>query len=48
MTVRELIEILSKMPQDAVIKVKHDLVGDEHFVEKVELKNDFVWIKEIY
>lgn len=48
MTVEELIELLSKMPKDAIVILKHDLIGSEHFVESIELKDDNrVWIREI-
>jgi hypothetical protein len=40
MTVEELSEMLSKMPQDATVRIKHELIGDEHFAERIELKQD--------
>ena len=47
MTVKELIEILEKMPEDAIVMIKHNLVGREQFVENVELDNNGkVWIKD--
>ena len=47
MTVEELSEMLSKMPQDAIVRIKHELIGDEHYAERIELKQDgCVWIHE--
>ena len=49
MTAKELTEILSEMPEDAIVRIKHELCGDEQFVERVELKPDgCVWIYETY
>ena len=48
MTVKELTEMLSDMPQDATVRIKHDLVGNEQYVERIEFKQDgCVWIYEI-
>ena len=48
MTVKELIEVLEDMPKDAEVRLKHDLVGNEQYAEKVELdKYGRVWIREI-
>ena len=48
MTVKELIETLEEMPEDAIVMIKHDLIGSEQYAEKVEL-DDYgrVWIREI-
>ena len=47
MTVKELIEILEEMPEDAIVMIKHDLVGREQLAENVELDNNGkVWIKD--
>ena len=48
MTVKEMIEKLSEMPKDAIVRVKHELVGDEHYAESIELdKLGQVWIHEL-
>ena len=36
MTVQELIDYLEKMPKDALIILRHDLVGNEHEAVSVE------------
>ena len=36
MNVYELIEILYRLPEDAVVMVHHELVGDKHDVQRVE------------
>lgn len=47
MTVERLIEILKTMPQDAQVRIIHELCGDEHWIEEVELKKDGdVWLHE--
>ena len=48
MTVKELIEVLENLPEDAEVRLKHELVGSEHYAEKVELDEyGRVWIREI-
>lgn len=47
MTVKELMEALSEMPEDAIVRITHELCGDEQFAERIELKQDgCVWIHE--
>ena len=56
MTVRELKEILDEFPEDALVMVKHELIGDEHYVEDVTYKerdyhdetHGVVWIREMF
>ena len=48
MTVKELKELLDEMPEDAIVRIRHKLVGDEQYAEKVMLdKCGNVWIEEI-
>ena len=47
MTVKELIEQLSEMPEDSTVRIRHELVSDEQYAERIELKPDgCVWIHE--
>jgi len=47
MTVRELKELLDEMPEDATVRIKHQLIGDEQYAEKITLdKYGNVWIEE--
>ena len=36
MTVKELMELIADMPSDAIVVLKHELVGDEHTAEALE------------
>lgn len=36
MNVCDLIEILYRLPEDAVVMVHHELMGDKHEVQRVE------------
>lgn len=47
MTVRELIDLLVKMPEDAPVMIHHDLVGDEHETVSVVYDGSTVTIREI-
>lgn len=40
MTVRELREKLEGLPDDTVVMLKHELVGDENYAETVNYKKD--------
>lgn len=48
MTVEELKEQLADVPNDADVRIKHELVGYEHSVESVKYdkKWNVVWIRE--
>ena len=47
MNVKELIEALSEMPEDATVRIIHELCGNEQFAERIEFKQDgCVWIHE--
>ena len=56
MTVQELREKLTDMPDDAIVMLRHALVGDEHQAETVIYKEDdyhdkrhgVVWIMDCY
>lgn len=55
MTVLELKEKLDGLPDDALVMVKHQLIGNEHCIESVTYKKDdyrnpqngVVWFGEI-
>ena len=51
MTVFELMNYLSDMPHDAEVMIKHELMDDEHSVERVEAEytknKTIVWLGEI-
>lgn len=47
MTVKDLTEMLSEMPEDAPVCIKHQLVGNEQYAERIALEKDgCVWIYE--
>ena len=50
MSVKELMELLDGVPEDAEIMVRHELIGDEHSAARIEYdKNkNIVWIHEIF
>lgn len=50
MTANELINFLENMPKDALIILRHDLVGNEHEVVAVEYneRSNKATIREIY
>ena len=56
MTVQELVEKLSELPEDAIVMLKHQLIGDEQYAKTVAYKKDdihdpkhgVVWIGETY
>lgn len=50
MSVQELREMLSNIPEDVEIKVRHELIGDEHYVVNVEYDGEHrvLWIRETY
>lgn len=47
MTVKELTEMLSEMPEDATVHFRDDLCGHDHYAESIELKDGEVWIREL-
>lgn len=55
MTVQELKEALEKFPDDALVMIKHQLVGNQLYLESVTYdkddyrnrKNGVVWLCEI-
>lgn len=50
MTVLELKRLLQRIPDNAIVIVKHDLIGDEHSAEKIEYdgKTNIVYIRETF
>lgn len=47
MTVQELIDLLAKIPKDAPVMIRHDLVGDEHEALSVVYNGNTVTLREI-
>lgn len=55
MTVRELREKLEEMPDNALVMMEQQLIGDQHYIESVTYKKDdyrnpkngVVWLGEI-
>lgn len=47
MTVQELIDYLEKMPKDASVMIRHELVGDEHDVQSASYDGTTVMLREI-
>lgn len=47
MTVQELIDLLVKMPKDAPVMIRHNLVGDKHEVVSVAYDGSIVTLQEI-
>lgn len=50
MTVQELIDYLGKMPKDALVILRHDLVGNEHEAVSIEYndRDNTATLREIY
>lgn len=40
MTKIELIQALSEFPDDAIVTIAHELIGDEHYLVRVEHEED--------
>ncbi len=55
MTVKQLKEKLEGLPDNAIVMMEQQLVGDQHYIESVTYKNDdyrnpkngVVWLGEI-
>lgn len=50
MTVKELIELLTELPEEAIVMISHDLIGDKHELVDVQGPDgdNIVWLHEIY
>ena len=50
MTVKELIDLLTELPEEAIVMISHDLICDEHELVDVQGpdSDNRVWLREIY
>ena len=48
MVVRELLDILERLPEDAPVFLHHDTVGDKYLAEGIGIRNGAVWLRGEY